>query len=83
MPHPTQKATKSRKNIRRGAISLKKSASSKCSNCGRVIKPHTVCKFCGHYNKKKVLEFKLKNRKERKEAEKQEKKAQKEKSKKK
>lgn len=27
-----------------------------CSNCGELRKPHHVCKSCGHYDGKEVVE---------------------------
>lgn len=56
---PTQRHTKSRKRIRRGAIKLKKVTLSKCPKCKKPIKPHTACKFCGYYKGKEVIKIKM------------------------
>jgi len=52
---PTQKHTKSRKRVRRGALKIKKQTLSFCSKCKRAIKPHTACSFCGTYKGKETV----------------------------
>lgn len=59
MANPTQKHTKSRKRIRRGAISLKKITLSKCPKCKKPVRPHTVCSFCGTYRNREIIKIKL------------------------
>ncbi|HRY63476.1 MAG TPA: 50S ribosomal protein L32 [Patescibacteria group bacterium] len=49
MSTPTQKHTKSRKNIRRGPRHLKKISLGECPKCKKPIRPHTACAFCGSY----------------------------------
>jgi large subunit ribosomal protein L32 len=49
MSTPTQKHTKSRKNIRRGALHLKKISLGVCPKCKKPVRPHTACAFCGNY----------------------------------
>ena len=34
----------------------------KCSHCGAMIQPHTVCQECGYYNGKQVLKVKTKKK---------------------
>ena len=34
----------------------KSSRSHKCSKCGALTMPHRVCRNCGSYNKKTVIE---------------------------
>ena len=73
MANPTQRHTKSRKRIRRSAISLKKIVLTKCSKCKKPIKPHTACDYCGFYKGKEAVKIKLKKSeiKERKKQEKE------------
>jgi large subunit ribosomal protein L32 len=56
---PTQKHTKSRKRIRRGAIKLKLTTLTKCPKCKKPIKQHTACPFCGQYKGKEVIKIKM------------------------
>ena len=59
MSTPTQKHTRSRKNIRRGALRLKKVQLSECSKCKKPIRPHTTCSFCGNYKGKIVVKVRV------------------------
>ncbi len=56
MAVPKFKASKSRRDKRRGANKLKAGPLSICSQCGEAKLPHCVCLHCGFYNEKKVLE---------------------------
>ncbi len=42
---------------RRSHHALKSASFSKCSHCGALRKPHTVCAACGHYRGRKVLDI--------------------------
>ncbi len=42
---------------RRSHHALKGAAFSKCSHCGTLRPPHTVCTACGHYRGRKVLDI--------------------------
>lgn len=58
-PVPKKKVSKSRRDIRRAAVSaLTAPTLVKCANCGVLIPPHTVCDSCGYYAGKKILEVK-------------------------
>ena len=81
MANPTQRHTKSRKRIRRSAISLKKIVLTKCSKCKKPLKPHTACAYCGFYKGKEAIKIKLK-KSEKKLREKQEKESKKSENKK-
>ncbi len=48
--------TKSKRNRVRSHHALKKKALSICSNCKAKIIPHIVCKNCGYYNGRKVID---------------------------
>jgi len=55
MAVPFRKVSKTRKRMRRSHNALTADAMTKCPNCGAVIKPHRVCRECGEYRGKKVL----------------------------
>lgn len=50
---PKRRHSKARKHSRRAAIKLAVYSVS-CKNCGKLILPHTVCKYCGFYGGKAV-----------------------------
>ena len=50
------KVSKSRKRLRRSHNALVANTTTKCKECGSVIKPHRVCPNCGSYKGNKVLE---------------------------
>ena len=50
-----RKVSKTSKNTRRAHDALKSPTTTKCSNCGEVIKPHRVCDKCGYYKGKDVI----------------------------
>ena len=58
MAVPFRKVSKTRKRMRRSHNALEVVGTTKCSNCGAVIKPHRVCKACGSYKGKQVVEKK-------------------------
>ncbi len=40
---------------RRSHLALKAKSLTKCSHCGKMTMPHQVCKFCGYYKGKEVV----------------------------
>ncbi len=61
MAVPKRKVSKARRDSRRSNNSkLVASGLVKCSNpeCNEMLKPHRVCKVCGFYDGKKVLNVK-------------------------
>ena len=56
MAVPKKKTSQSRRNMRRAHDALSVNAVSTCKVRGDVVKPHNVCKACGSYNGKKVIE---------------------------
>ena len=56
MAVPARKVSKTRGATRRAHMALSKKAETKCLNCGAMIKPHRVCKECGTYKNKTVIE---------------------------
>lgn len=60
MPVPKRKASKCRRNSRKSANQVVTASSfMDCKNCGNSAMPHQVCKNCGFYGGKKVMETKL------------------------
>ncbi|MBR5616103.1 MAG: 50S ribosomal protein L32 [Clostridia bacterium] len=61
MAVPKKKVSSARRDKRRSNNSkLTLPGMAKCSNpaCGEITQPHCVCKVCGYYNGKKVLNVK-------------------------
>ncbi len=56
MAVPKKKTSQSRKNMRRSHDALTPNAVSVCKNCGEIVRPHNVCKACGSYNGKQIVE---------------------------
>ncbi|MBA2174280.1 50S ribosomal protein L32 [Halobacillus locisalis] len=56
MAVPKRKTSKKVKNQRRTHKKLHVPGMVKCDNCGEYSKPHHVCKSCGQYNGKQVVE---------------------------
>ncbi len=72
MAVPKQKHTKSRRNKRRSHHALKKQVFFKCPKCGEIVLPHQLCKNCGTYNGREVVDVLAKlTKKERKKKEKE------------
>ena len=61
MAVPFRKVSKTRKRMRRAHNALEEVQTTKCPECGAVIKPHRVCKKCGSYKGTKVVEKKEKD----------------------
>ena len=72
MAVPKQRHTKSRRNKRRMHIYTKTPALTKCSKCGKLILPHTICWNCGCYKSREIINVLEKlTKKERKKREKE------------
>ncbi len=70
MAVPKQRKTKSRRNQRRMHIYLKKPVLVNCSHCGQKTRPYVVCKECGYYKNREVINVMAKlDKKERKQKE--------------
>lgn len=52
---PKKRHSRQRQGKRRAAIKLSVSKSINCSNCNKVILPHMICKNCGFYKGKEVI----------------------------
>jgi len=72
MAVPKQRHTKSRRNKRRAHIFLKAPVLTLCPKCGKPLIPHTVCRNCGYYKGKEIIDVLSKlEKKERKTREKE------------
>ncbi|MBP7804986.1 MAG: 50S ribosomal protein L32 [Candidatus Pacebacteria bacterium] len=49
--------TRAHTGNRRSHHALKSASFSKCSHCGALRPPHTVCVACGYYRGRKVLDI--------------------------
>ena len=56
MAVPKKKTSKSKRNMRRSHDAIKGKFTSVCTNCGEGVLRHRVCKECGHYRGRKVLD---------------------------
>jgi len=64
MSVPKKKRTKSSVGQRRSHHALKGVTLTKCSKCGKAVKQHSACEFCGNYKGKEVLKVKGPKKKE-------------------
>ena len=57
MAVPKRKTSKMKKRSRRAqAYKLGRVTVTTCSNCGEPVIPHRVCKSCGYYDSREVLD---------------------------
>lgn len=49
MPNPKRRHSKKRGRLRRTFYKVRSASLSKCSHCGKSIRPHRICPFCGYY----------------------------------
>ena len=61
---PQRRISKTRKRQRRSHFRLDAPSMMVCPNCGEVKLAHVVCKECGYYDGKQVLEVKAKEAEE-------------------
>lgn len=67
MAVPKQKKSRARVKTRRGTQGIRTKKAEICPKCKSLKLPHTVCKVCGTYNGREVIDLeKRKKRKERK-----------------
>ena len=53
---PKNKSSKARRDSRRANWKMSAPALVKCSHCGELMMLHRVCKACGYYDKKSIVE---------------------------
>jgi large subunit ribosomal protein L32 len=57
MAVPKKKKSKSRRDMRRAHDALPTSVRHECPNCGELKRPHHLCKACGYYDSREVVEI--------------------------
>jgi large subunit ribosomal protein L32 len=55
MAVPRHHMAKGKQLRRRSHLALKARSLTKCTHCSKMIMPHQVCKFCGFYKDREVL----------------------------
>jgi len=55
MSVPKQRHTKQRRDRKRDRFAIKTKATQKCPKCGSPILPHIVCKKCGFYKGREIV----------------------------
>jgi len=63
MSVPKKRRTPGSAGRRRSHHALATVTLTKCTQCGRSIRPHTACMFCGTYKGKEVIKIKEKKKK--------------------
>jgi large subunit ribosomal protein L32 len=56
MPVPKRRTSKRVKNQRRSHDGLSRPQWSTCAKCGETVLPHRICKNCGSYRGRVVIE---------------------------
>lgn len=81
MAVPRHKHTRSSVGQRRMHIFITPAVLASCLKCGKPVRPHIVCKYCGYYKNTQVLDVMAKlTKKEKKAREKEIKETEKEKA---
>jgi large subunit ribosomal protein L32 len=53
---PKRKISKGRRDRRRMHDQLRPASLVECDNCGALKRPHTVCRECGYYRGREIVE---------------------------
>ena len=56
MANPKRRHSKARRDRRRAHDALSQPGASTCTNCGAAKLPHRVCRDCGYYRDRQVIE---------------------------
>jgi large subunit ribosomal protein L32 len=60
MAVPKRKTSKARRDSRRSSVSKLPTINfAKCGECGALMLPHRVCKNCGKYNGRQVIDVSI------------------------
>jgi len=65
MPVPAKRRSRSKARRNRAHQALGKTILAKCPKCGKSLKPHHACAFCGNYKGKEALKVKSKAKKKK------------------
>ena len=63
---PGHRRTSSHKHRRAAHFALKTATVSHCPKCGKAVRPHRACAFCGTYKGRQVIKVSRKNKKDKK-----------------
>ena len=55
MALPGHRRTSSHKRLRASHFALAKKTAAKCGKCGKAVRPHRACAFCGTYKGREVV----------------------------
>jgi len=55
MANPKRRLSRARRGNRRAHLVLERAQLVKCTHCGVMIRPHTVCAACGYYRGRQVV----------------------------
>ena len=55
MAVPARHVSKTSQRTRRAHMALTAKQTTKCPNCGAIVKSHRVCKECGYYKGKEAI----------------------------
>jgi len=55
MAVPKRKISRARRGSRRIHLALTRLQLVSCTHCGSMIRPHTICKACGHYRGRQIM----------------------------
>lgn len=65
MPLPKRRFSRSRTRNKRAHKIFKAKALSVCPQCKQPKPPHQVCKVCGYYKGRQIVEIKIKEKKKK------------------
>lgn len=55
MAVPKRRRTSSASRQRRMHIFITPAALTTCLKCGKTVRPHAICKYCGYYKNREVI----------------------------
>lgn len=58
MANPKKRKSRSAVRTNRAHLALKETSLNECPQCGKPVKPHTACAFCGTYRGRQVIKTK-------------------------
>ncbi|MDD5566043.1 MAG: 50S ribosomal protein L32 [Candidatus Omnitrophica bacterium] len=65
MPLPKKRHSSARGRKRRTHWKLKNTSLTPCPQCKELKRPHCVCRVCGYYDGKQVIEIEVKEKKKK------------------
>jgi large subunit ribosomal protein L32 len=55
MANPKRRLSRARRGNRRAHLTLSRIQLVKCTQCGNMIRPHTICVGCGYYRGRQIV----------------------------